>query len=270
MLRGIDATKAGMIGILEYNDNIAHSLANANTVAFKQTNLSFKNIHDTAINAVKNGRYNLENNGSIGSLSQGSVVDSHTIDFTQGAVKDTGRNLDFAIDGEGFFKIRMDDGSSAYTRNGVFNIINDGTLVDLQGRPVMNKDGIVKIPATITVEDKQVPVDFSKLLVRTNGEIYYDKKLCSKIDLYDFEDKSKVMDLGENKFISMDEENNPAVLEANPNIRQGALEMSNANSILSLINSMNAQRAYESMSNVMQTNSTTLQKAISSVGKVAE
>ncbi len=78
------------------------------------------------------------------------------------------------------------------------------------------------------------------------------------------------MDLGENKFISMDEENNPAVLEANPNIRQGALEMSNANSILSLINSMNAQRAYESMSNVMQTNSTTLQKAISSVGKVAE
>jgi len=46
--------------------------------------------------------------------------------------------------------------------------------------------------------------------------------------------------------------------------------MSNANAITALINSMTAQRAYESMNNIMQTNSTTLQKAISSVGKVAE
>ena len=270
MLRGIDATKAGMMSILEYNDNIAHSLANANTPAFKQTAITFKNIQDTAINAMRRGQYNLDGTSQIGSLSQGSKSDTYSIDFTQGLIKDTGRNLDFAINGDGFFRLKMADGSYKYTRNGTFEILTDGTVTDIQGNPVMNDKEVVKIPTMIKVNDKEVPVDFGKLMVKSNGEIYYEKKQCGKIDLFDFADKSKVMDLGENKYISMDEKTNPAKLLSNPTIRQGALEMSNANSIMSLINSMNAQRAYESMSNVMQTNSTTLQKTINSVGKVAE
>ena len=265
MLRGIDATKAGMMSVLEYNDNIAHSLANANTTAFKQTKLSFKNIHDSVISAMQGRNNNLEEAGKIGTLSQGSMVDSYTIDFTQGTIKDTGRALDFAINGDGFFKMRMGDGSYTYTRNGVMQVQNDGTITDDQGNPLMNKDGIVKIQ--IREGAKQALIDFNKLIVNNNGEIYYDQQLYGKIDLYDFQDKNKLMDLGEGRFVSTDEISNPATLMKNPNMQQFALELSNANSILTLINSMNAQRAYEAMNNVMQTNSQTLQKSINSVGK---
>ena len=267
MLRGIEATKAGMMSILEYNDNIAHSLANANTTAFKQTKLSFKNIQDSAINAMLGKNGNLEESNKLGTLSQGSMVDSYVIDFSQGAIKDTGRTFDVAINGDGFFKMQMADGNATYTRNGVFHVQEDGTITDGQGNPLMNKDGIVKIQIT-AADGKNALIDFDKVTIRNNGEIYYDKQQYGKIDLFDFQDKIKMIDLGEGRFISSDEISNPAIIMKNPNMQQFALEQSNANSILTLINSMNAQRAYESMNNVMQTNSTTLQKTISSVGKV--
>ena len=265
MLRGIDATKSGMMSVLEYNDNIAHSLANANTIAFKQTKLSFKNIHDSVINAIQGNNNNLESSGKIGTLSQGSVIDSYSIDFSQGTIKETGRTFDIAINGDGFFKMKMDDGSYSYSRNGVFQVQTDGTITDNQGNPLMNKDGIVKIQ--IKEGSKQALIDFNKITIRNNGEIYYDKQQYGKIDLYDFQDKGKLIDLGEGRFVSTDEISNPAIIMAEPNMQQFALELSNANSILTLINSMNAQRAYEAMNNVMQTNSQTLQKTISSVGK---
>ena len=265
MLRGIDATKAGMMSILEYNDNLAHSLANANTTAFKQTRLSFKNIHDTAINAIHNGKSNLEKSNSIGSLSAGSAIDSYSIDFSQGTIKDTGRTFDLAINGDGFFKVKMADGSFAYSRNGIFQVQTDGTLTDSQGNPIMNKDGIVRIQ--LQEGAKQNLIDFDKVTIKNNGEIYYENQQYGKIDLYDFSDKTKVMDIGEGRFVSMDEISNPAKLMNNPNMQQFAIELSNANSIMTMINSLNAHRAYESMNNVMQTNSQTLQKTISSVGK---
>jgi len=210
MLRGIEAAKAGMMSILEYNDNIAHSLANVNTTAFKQTTLSFKNIHDSLVNAKTDRSYNLDNAGVIGSLSQGSVIDSYTIDFSQGVIKDTGRKFDFAVSGDGFFKLKMADGSNVYTRNGVMQVQTDGTITDNDGNPLMNEKGAVKIPNTINVDDKEVPVNFERILVKDNGEIYYENKLCGKIDLYEFADKTKLMDAGEGHFISTDENANPA------------------------------------------------------------
>jgi len=267
MLRGIESTKAGMMSILEYNDNIAHSLANANTTAFKQTKLSFKNIQDTAINAMLGKNGNLETPDKIGTLSQGAKIDSYVIDFSQGAIKETGRNMDVAINGDGFFKIQMEDGSYTYSRNGVLHVQQDGTITDSQGNPLMNKDGIIKIQMSAP-DGKNGLIDFNKVTIKSNGEIFYDKQQYGKIDLFDFADKAKIMDLGEGRYVSTDEISNPATIVKNPNMQQFALEQSNANSILTLINSMNAQRAYESMNNVMQTNSTTLQKTISSVGKV--
>ena len=266
MLRGIEAAKAGMMSILEYNDNIAHSLANTNTVAFKQTKVAFKNIQDSVINAMQGKNGNLEENAQLGTLSQGSAVDGYTIDFSQGVIKDTGRKFDFAINGDGFFKMKMADGTYTYTRNGVMQVQKDGTITDSEGNILMNNKGIVKIEIYDN-SDKKKLIDFDKVEINKNGDIYYENKQIGKIDLFDFNDKTKLMDTGENRFVSTDEINNPAKAMKNPNMQQGALEMSNANSILTLINSMNAQRAYESMNNVMQVNSSTLQKTISSVGK---
>ena len=75
--------------------------------------------------------------------------------------------------------------------------------------------------------------------------IYYEKELRGHIDLFDFANKDLLVDVGENRYVSSNEEINPAVAMKNPNMQQGALEMSNANSVMSLINSMSAQRAYE-------------------------
>jgi len=268
MLRGIEATKAGMMSILDYNDNIAHSLANVNTTAFKQTKVAFKNIQDSVITAMQNGHNNLETSNRIGTLSQGSVTDGYTIDFSQGTIKETGRNFDFAINGEGFFKMQMADGTYTYSRNGIFQVQQDGTLTDTKGNKIMNKDGVVKINLRVTGQDsKESFINLKKVAVKNNGEIYYEDKKLSKIDLFNFDDKTKLTDLGEGRYVSTDEINNAAKVMTNPNIEQNSIELSNANPILTTINAMNAQRAYESMSNVIQQNSTALQKATTSVGK---
>ncbi len=264
MLRGMESAKAGLISVLEYNDNVAHSLANANTVGFKQIKLAFKDIQESAIKAISdNNNTNLESSKSLGELSHGSCVDGYTIDFSQGVIKETGRRFDVAVNGEGFFKVQMGN-EFVYTRNGTFNLEKDGTLTDMQGHPIFNKVGKIILN---TRTAKNTPLDPEKIIIQPNGDIYYEKELRGHIDLFDFANKDLLVDVGENRYVSSNEEINPAVAMKNPNMQQGALEMSNANSVMSLINSMSAQRAYEAISNVLQMSSKTLEGAINRVGK---
>ncbi|MDD3593145.1 MAG: flagellar hook-basal body complex protein [Candidatus Gastranaerophilales bacterium] len=264
MLRGIETTKNGMMSILEYNDNIAHSLANSNTTAFKQTKLAFKNIHDNLINHIEKDGSIEKQSGTMGTLSVGSVIDSYTIDFSQGPIKETGNTFDLAINGEGFFKIQDKDNQPSYTRNGTLIMQTDGTMTDMNNRPILSRSGVVKIPLQ---DSNGKSIDTSKIVIQADGSIFYDKVNYGKIDIYDFDDKSKLVDIGNGSFRLTNNADNDEKIITNTRIEQGSLELSNANPILSLINSINAQRSYETMNNIMQSTSKSLENAINKVGK---
>jgi len=103
-------------------DVIGHNIANANTTGFKNQRAEFAEMYAMALGAAGGS------NGGIG-VSVANVAQL----FTQGNIKITGNNLDLAINGEGMFKVRMTDGSVAYTRNGEFKLDKEGRIITNNG-----------------------------------------------------------------------------------------------------------------------------------------
>ncbi len=138
---------------------ISNNLANAETVGFKSSRAEFADLFS----------------GSQGSPGNGVRVDSITQDFTQGTLNDTGRELDMAVDGEGFFILEDKTGKyeNVYTRNGSFKLDKDGYITDQGG----NKLQGYLLNETLSTESEPV----------------FDTALSS-IDLDDLNKKPKATD----------------------------------------------------------------------------
>ena len=107
-------------------DVIGHNIANANTTGMKAGRAEFAEMYAASLGAAGGS------NGGIG-VSVAAVAQM----FTQGNIKVTGNNLDMAINGEGFFTVRLSDGSTAYTRNGEFKLDRDGNIVTYNGAQLL-------------------------------------------------------------------------------------------------------------------------------------
>ncbi len=107
-------------------DVIGHNIANANTTGFKASRAEFQDLVASAIGAAGGG------NAGIG-VEVGAVAQQ----FTQGSLNITGNNLDVAINGNGFFKLKQSNGTEAYSRAGNFKLDQVGNLVTNSGASVM-------------------------------------------------------------------------------------------------------------------------------------
>jgi flagellar basal-body rod protein FlgG len=261
MLRGIEAAKNGMLSTLDLHDVIANNLANVNTTGFKQSKLVFKDIQETVINKMEQTEGISQKLYKLGSLSQGSSSDMMVIDFTQGGIKDTGNPLDLAINGQGFFKIQMPDGNVGYSRNGSFIFQEDGTITTKNNMPLLDDQNS---PIQIDLSQKQQ----KNIVISGNGTISAGKQILGKVDIVDFKDKVNIKAIGNSLYVPTNPKQNQPVTPEKYNLSQGSLESSNGNIIESMVNTINAERAYDSLNNVLQMDSKSLEKAISSVGRV--
>ena len=121
LTNGMAITAKGMMATIDMNDNVANNLANVNTAGYRRSHLVFKNIYDSTIEQTPN-RFNGEANTPLGKISMGAQTEQIIYEFSQGTLARTGRSLDVAIEGDGFFKIRDMNGKISYTRNGDFCI----------------------------------------------------------------------------------------------------------------------------------------------------
>jgi len=124
------AFQTGLTGLNASSKNldvIGHNIANANTTGFKASRAEF-----AALVASSIGPGTTENASGLG-----VVVDKVAQQFTQGNLTITGNALDVAINGTGFFQLRMPDGSVAYTRAGNFKLDPNGNIVTNTGANVM-------------------------------------------------------------------------------------------------------------------------------------
>lgn len=106
-------------------DVIGHNIANGNTTGMKAGRAEFSEMYASALGAA---------GGSNGGI--GVNVATVATQFTQGNLKVTGNNLDMAINGDGFYKVAMTDGSTAYTRSGEFKLDKNGYLITNAGARV--------------------------------------------------------------------------------------------------------------------------------------
>ena len=192
------------------------------------------------VDIISNNLANVNTNSSITSV------------FTQGSLLESSGPANFAIDGNGFFGIRGDDGNTYYTRNGhfVFAVGNNGmTLTTSDGLPVLNSSG-----EPIVLDSDAV---VSKVTISKDGTLYYP------------DDKGNPQSLGITigSLYSVTAASGAAMNEAsNPNLtksslKQGYLEGSNVQIADEMVNLIVAQRAYEMNSKVITTSDEMLQQA---------
>ncbi len=174
-------------------------------------------------------------------------------DQSQGNAETTGNPLDFAINGNGFFKIQTPTGTG-YTRNGNFTINSEGQLSTMAGNLVMGAGG------AITLSSDQIQVGRDGLIM-ANGEA------INQLSLVTFSDPSALQKKGENLFSLEDDAVQEEAVE-NPSIQQGFLEGSNVNIVSEMTAMIDLQRAYQSQQKIIQTIDEIDAQAISKVGKL--
>ena len=106
-------------------DVIGHNIANGNTTGMKAGRAEFSEMYANSLGAA---------GGSNGGI--GVALATVATQFTQGNLKTTGNNLDMAVNGEGFFRVKMTDGSTAFTRNGEFKLDKSGYIITNAGARV--------------------------------------------------------------------------------------------------------------------------------------
>ncbi len=135
----LDAALSGMLAHERGMDLVANNLANVNTTGYKRAVVHFQDVLDSAgVLAVLNGR--VPAGGAV--TATGVRSTAVTRDFAEGTLVVTGQPYDLAIDGSGFFRVKLADGSTAYTRDGNF-------LLDAQRRLTTQDGNLVDPPITI-------------------------------------------------------------------------------------------------------------------------
>lgn len=263
MLRSFGTIRNGIERIMDANDVIANNMANINTIGFKQSKLLFKDIQEVEIQKLQ-GKTEFEpgstESNSAGKLSLGPEVAQMMIDFSQGDFITTGNKLDFAITGEGFFAVQGANNEELYTRKGNFTIDSKGFLSTTDGQRVINRD--TNAPIRIEMQNKN-PED---IIVTKEGNITFGTEKIGALKICEFQDKTALVPVDGAAFRNTNPASAPTVMRK-ANIMQGSLETSNANSITTMMKSLEALRSYESMSGALQTTSDTLQKVVNQTGR---
>lgn len=155
MSRALYIGAAGMAAQQVQLDVLAHNLANLGTVGFRRSRTEFAE----------------EMTGAVG----GVRVEGTAVDARQGVRVNTGRDLDLAISGEGFFRLQGPDGER-YTRSGSFTIAGDGTIAGPDGYRLADGVGAIRLPAGTTAVS--VAVDGTITATAAGGTVRLDRPLA--------------------------------------------------------------------------------------------
>ena len=174
---------------------------------------------------------------------------------------------DLALSGEGFFAIAFTskDGETSikYTRDGVFSVDNQGYLRTSDGDYVLNRIGALNSDDALA---NYVRIDPDQSYeIDEQGFIYQNGQVVDRIGVVQFADNNFVSKYGENLY---DLVPGGQVIASDASVEQGCLEASNVNVIDEMVDMITVARAYEAGQKVIQTEDSTLDKAVNSVGQV--
>ncbi|MEJ5173047.1 MAG: flagellar hook protein FlgE [Hydrogenothermaceae bacterium] len=127
MMQSFYTAISGLNGNKQWLDVISDNIANVNTIGFKAERVTFEDLVARSLTTFGN---NTPKNMEIGG---GSFIAVTTKDFSQGSFQTTNIPTDLALDGEGFFMVKDNQGVTYYTRAGQFRLDANGDLVNVDG-----------------------------------------------------------------------------------------------------------------------------------------
>jgi len=221
---------------------VANNLANMNTTGFKGEKIMFVEH----LVRSKGGE-------KIGGERMAYVRDIATVrDKSEGPLQKTGNPLDLAINGDGFFTIDTPDGER-YTRNGNFQMNEEGQLVTRLGHPVLSDNGQ---PFFFTAEDGQISI-------ARDGTVSTDTGQIGRIGVVSFENTYDMQQVAGGL---LNTEQQPAPVEQT-NVVQGMLEGSNVQPIIEMTRMIEANRSYNHVKNFVQREDERIKKMVQEFAK---
>ena len=165
MMRSLWTAASGMTGQQFNIDTISHNLSNVNTTGYKKNRADFEDLlyQNRRIAGTPATELTVVPTGI--QVGHGVRVSASQKMFTQGALQQTGEVSDLAIQGEGFFRVLLIDGTYGYTRDGSFKIDSDGQLVTANGYRVMPE---VVLPDEFVRESLSITQD-GRITVKVAG-----------------------------------------------------------------------------------------------------
>ncbi|SHF37155.1 flagellar basal-body rod protein FlgF [Desulforamulus putei] len=259
MIRSLYAGVSGMRNHQTRMDVVGNNIANVNTTGYKSSRANFQDSLSQFIGT----------NPVLGQVQVGTGVKVGSVNnnFTQGPLQSTGRPLDLAIQGDGFFELQDDAGQKYYTREGVFFIDKDGYLVNSQGLKLCDT-----AEAPIQISMPTPPNYIASLNIAKNGTITIkddtgaDISPTSAIGLAIFPNPGGLKKQGGNLYIETPESGSTGGTLANPGssstIESGYLEMSNVDLTEEFTNMITTQRGYQANARVITVSDTLLEELI--------
>ena len=257
MMRALWSAASGMKTQQDNMDVVAHNLSNVNTYGAKKVRAEF---HDLLYQTLRpaGAESGADSQYPTGlQIGLGDRLAATQRIFTQGNLQSTGHPLDVAIEGDGFFRIEMPDGTIGYTRDGSFKRDSNNRMVTTDGYPLADN---------ITF-DEAVPNDGITISGdgRVSQIINNVQEQVGQITLTRFVNPAGLISRGNNLFFESDASGGP--IEGNPGeegrgtLVQSVIEMSNIQVVEEMVNMIVAQRAYESDAKAITTSDSMLEIA---------
>jgi len=241
-MRALKIAATGMSAQQMRVETISNNLANMNTTGYNARRAEFADLHYQQVSRA--GTINASDGTVLPTgvqLGLGVRPAAITIHLAQGALAETGNDLDLAIDGSGYLEVTLPSGEPAYTRDGSLKRSAEGLIVTSEGYSVS--------PEIV------IPTDVRSISINGVGEVYAyfsenaEGQLLGQFDLAAFTNPKGLEAMGSNLFIET-EASGPALLstpgeDGLGTLRQGYLESSSVDAVREVTELIEAQRGYE-------------------------
>lgn len=247
-MRALYIASTGMLAQERNVEVTSNNIANMRTTGFKKYRAEFQDLLYQDLRRTGASTSTAGTTVPVGiQIGSGTRIAATSRIMSQGAVENTGKDLDIAVRGEGFFQVNLPDGRVGYTRDGSFEIDANGQMVTV--------DGYAVVPG-ITF-----PQDTRSISINKEGEVQVTVgnttalTTLGQITLARFVNKAGLEPIGDNFFVETGASGAPQV--ATPGnagygaLLQSHLEMSNVNAVTEISDLIAAQRAYEMNSRVI-------------------
>jgi len=231
-----------------WQETIAENLASASVPGFKKQDYSFA--------AVQAGLHPAPAaaGASRSVLMSGGQASTN---FQPGEFRITNVKTDLAVDGKGFFEVRLPNGSTAYTRDGEFHIDAQGQLVTKEGYSVQGDGGPIAFDLN----------NYAEPSVSATGDVSQGIDLKGRIRLIEF-GNPKLLTRLSGGYLAADNPNADASPSAASTVRQGALEAANTSVVMEMANLMTAMRTFEANQRMAQIHDDRIARAINELGNI--
>lgn len=244
---GVYQGAAALSALERWQAILSQNIASASVTGFRKTEASFASVLGGTEHAGGEGRSAREISGAM-------PVVSAEISMRPGELRATGSELDFAIQGSGFFQVQRPNGELGYTRDGSFQLSPERTLVTKQGFPVMGDSG----PLTLKAGGGRISINAEGTLLQGDTPI-------AKLGVYDFQDPQSLTRVGDGLLAPAERDAQPQAVER-PSVLSGNLESSNVSPLQEMVNLVTVSRAYEASQRVIFAHDENTGKAIETLG----